>query len=145
MRVLLISMVLYLLGIAVLLYLRPALMFHKDGRWKEFGVGSDETTVFPFWMFCIGWAVISYGIGRLFFKEGAVNIVKNASAISALATGKSLTEDLVEPIGVSGPAPAEQMTKPGYYKLNSAVLRKKGAPRYIYMGTDVPSDLEESS
>jgi len=120
-------------------------MFHKDGRWKEFGVGSDETTVFPFWMFCIGWAVISYGIGRLFFKEGAVNIVKNASAISALATGKSLTEDLVEPIGVSGPAPAEQMTKPGYYKLNSAVLRKKGAPRYIYMGTDVPSDLEESS
>ena len=123
-------MVLYLLGIAVLLYLRPALMFHKDGRWK---------------VFCIGWAVISYGIGRLFFTEGAVNIVKNASAISALATGTGLTEDLVEPLPVSGPAPGEQMTKPGYYKLNSAVLRKKGVPRYIYMGTDVPSDLEDSS
>ena len=138
-------MVLYLLGIAVLLYLRPALMFHKDGRWKEFGVGNEETTVFPLWMFCIAWAVISYGIGRLLFREGPIDIVKNASAITAVATGRSLTEGLVEPLAVSGPAPAQEMSKPGYYKLSSAVLRKKGVPRYVYVGTDVPDDLEESS
>jgi len=141
MRVLLLSMVLYLLGIAVLLYLRPALMFHRDGRWKEFGVGNDETTVFPLWMFCIAWAVVSYGIGRILFREGAIDIVKNASAITAVATGRSITEGL-EPLPVSGPA-AEEMSKPGYYKLSTAIMRKKGVPRYIYVGTDVPDDLEE--
>jgi len=142
MRVLLLSMVLYLLGIAVLLYLRPPLMFHSDGRWKEFGVGNEETTVFPLWMFCIAWAVISYGIGRILFREGSVDIVKNASAITAIATGRSITENLVEPLPVSGPA-AEEMSKPGYYKLSTAVMRKKGIPRYIYVGTEVPDDLEE--
>ena len=135
-------MVLYLLGIAVLLYLRPALMFHKDGRWKEFGVSGEETTVFPLWMFCIAWAVISYGIGRILFREGPVDIVKNASMITAVATGKSLTDGLVEPLAVSGPA-AEDMSKPGYYKLSTAIMRKKGVPRYIYVGTEVPDDLEE--
>jgi hypothetical protein len=137
-------MVLYLLGIAILLYLRPGLMFHKDGSWKEFGVSGEETTVFPLWMFCIAWAVVSYGIGRILFREGPVDIIKNASAITAMATGRSITEGLVEPLPVSGPA-AEEMSKPGYYKLSTAIMRKKGVPRYIYVGTDIPDDLEESS
>jgi hypothetical protein len=130
-------MVIYLVGIATLLYLKPSIMFHKDGRWKEFGLGSDETTVFPLWMFCIVWAVISYGFGRLFFKEHTTTTL-----ISAAAIAKNLSETVVEPLPVSGPT-AEQPSKPGYYKLNSNVMRKKGVPRYVYVGTEPPADLED--
>lgn len=142
MRVLLLSMVLYLLGIVILLYLRPALMFHKDGRWKEFGLGNDDTTIFPLWMFCIGWAVISYGIGRISFREDSLELVKNVTAITSLATGKNLTDSLIEPLPLSGPESGE-LSKPGYYKLSTTIMRKKGVPRYIYVGTDAPAELDE--
>jgi hypothetical protein len=129
-------MVIYLVGIATLLYLKPSIMFHKDGRWKEFGVGGDETTVFPLWMFCIVWAVISYGFGRLSFKEHTTTL------ISAAAIAKNLSETVVEPLPVSGPT-TEQASKPGYYKLNSNIMRKKGVPRYVYLGIEQPDDLED--
>lgn len=133
MRVLLLSMILYLIGIALLLFFRPSLMFHKDGRWKEFGIGNDETTIFPVWMFCIAWAVLSYGICRLIFKEPHTHTLLSVAA-------NDISENLVQPL--SGPAEA---SKPGYYKLDASVLRKKGVPRYIYVGPETPGDLEESS
>ena len=115
-------MILYLVGISVALYLRPALMFNKDGTWKEFGVGNIEATVFPFWLFCIVWAVVAYIVCRLFFSEAAES-----------------TNDLVYPINSNEPA---LETKPGYYKLNANIMKKKGVPRYIYVGPDTPDDLE---
>lgn len=121
-------MVLYLLGIAILLFLRPQLMFRKDGSWKEFGMGGDEFTVFPLWMFCIAWAIVSYGIARMSLSQTSV-------AAASLAATKAVMENVVHPL------PTEN--KPGYYKLDSSVVRKKGAPRYIYVGPDAPSDLDE--
>lgn len=54
----------YILGISVVLFLRPKLMFRPGGTWKEFGVGRGENyTVIPFWLFAIFWAFISYGVG----------------------------------------------------------------------------------
>ena len=117
MKVLLYSMVLYLLGITIVLYLKPALMFNHDGSWKEFGMGEESTTRFPVWMFCIVWAVVSYAICRIGFAEPVV------AAVAAAATVES---------------------KPGYYKLDTNVLRKKGVPRYIYVGADAPEDFEEA-
>ena len=128
MGVLLFSMVLYLLGIAILLFFRPQLMFRKDGSWKEFGVGGDEFTVFPFWMFCIAWAILSYGIARMSLSTTSV-------AAASLAATKAVVENVVHPL------PTEN--KPGYYKLDTSTVRKKGAPRYIYVGPDAPSDLDE--
>jgi len=132
MGVLLLSLILYLLGIAILLFLRPQFMFHRDGSWKEFGVGGEDTTVFPLWMFCIGWAVVSYGIGRLCLGGHTRHVVAAAAAASM-------------PIS-SGPSqPEGELTKPGYYKLNASVMRKKGVPRYIYVGAEAPDDLEDDS
>ena len=71
MRVLLISALLYLSGVVVMLYLRPESMFHRDGRWKEFGLHTLEGTIFPFWMFCIAWAFISYFTSSLFGGGGS--------------------------------------------------------------------------
>jgi hypothetical protein len=32
--------------------------------------------------------------------------------------------------------------KPGYYKLDDAVMKDKGVPRYVYIGEEKPADLE---
>ena len=144
MRALLFSMLLYLFGVALVLFFRPEFMFYKDGRWKEFGVGYEGTTVFPFWMFCIAWAVFSYAIGRTFFGHSV--------ALLATVAASRLSEDnAVEPLPVNvpsgatsspGSADASSPVKPGYYKLNSNASRKKGAPRYVYVGTELPDDME---
>jgi hypothetical protein len=102
------------------------MMFHPNGRWKEFGVGDVETTVFPFWMFCIFWAIVCYSLSLLFVDTSKVAVV-SASNISP--------DNSVSPLGVSGPK------LPGYYKLNGNAS-KKGVPRYIYVGTEIPEDLD---
>jgi hypothetical protein len=41
-------------------------MFRPGGTWKEFGISSrDNYTVFPFWMFAIVWAVVSFALGNM--------------------------------------------------------------------------------
>ena len=69
MRTLLLSGILYLIGVIIALLVRPAIMFNENGQWKEFGMISIEHTIFPFWMFCIVWAVISYMISLLLVGE----------------------------------------------------------------------------
>ena len=65
----------YVVGVAVVLYVRPAVMFHPGGAWKEFGVSKEGGyTVFPFWMFAMVWSLVSYAfatpIRRLIFCVG---------------------------------------------------------------------------
>jgi hypothetical protein len=62
MRLLLYSGILYLAGVAIILTLKPEFMFYPDGTWKEFGIGRnpDRYTWFPFWIFALVWAVVSY-------------------------------------------------------------------------------------
>jgi hypothetical protein len=72
-------------------------------------------------------------------------------ALLATVAASRLSEDnAVEPLpvnvesGSSGSSFAEASSpvKPGYYKLNSNASRKKGAPRYVYVGTELPDDME---
>ena len=143
-------MLLYLIGVALVLFFRPQFMFYKDGRWKEFGVGYEGTTVFPFWMFCIAWAVFSYAIGRAFFGH-------SVALLATVAASRLSDDNAVEPLPVNVPSgysssgstgasmatsEASSPVKPGYYKLNSNASRKKGAPRYVYVGTELPDDME---
>jgi len=137
MKLLLFSLVIYLLGVAAVLYLRPQLMFRRDGSWKEFGVGGEDTSVFPIWTFCIAWAVLAYALGRLLFTESAV--VESAAVLPlGAAAAKSLSYTKAEQ--TSGP-----VTQPGYYRLDASVMRKKGIPRYIYVGEETPDDLETTA
>jgi hypothetical protein len=133
MKLLLFSLVIYLLGVAAVLYLRPQLMFRRDGSWKEFGVSGEDTSVFPIWTFCIAWAVLTYALGRLLFAEASVI---ETTAVS-VAAAKSLSYTRPE---ASGP-----VTQPGYYRLDASVMRKKGVPRYIYVGEETPDDLETTA
>ena len=77
MQILWLAIVFYSVGLAIILQLRPSLMFHENGSWKEFGYQRDSRhTLFPFWLFAILWAFCSYAI---------------AAAISWSFTGTSLT------------------------------------------------------
>lgn len=159
MRVLLLSAILYLTGVALVLFLRPKLMFHSDGRWKEFGTGSVDHTIFPFWLFCVVWGVLSYLITGLFVDEPGLSTV---AAASTLAVKPSIAlqeteppEDLIMPLPPKtkgrnhnsiAAASAEGNMKPGYYVLDPKGSGVDGVPRYIYIGPepDAAASEEES-
>ena len=62
----------YIFGISLVLYVKPHIMFGKGGDWKEFGIGRGENrTVIPFWLFCIFWAFISYGVALVIMSQFA--------------------------------------------------------------------------
>jgi len=115
MRVLLFSALLYLVGVVVVLFLKPKVMFNEDGSWKEFGLyNSEKYTWFPVWLFCIVWAIVSYGIVK--FTIGAS-----------------------EPEEVPTRNMGKKNLKPGYYVLNQNALESEGVPRYVYIGEEPPS------
>ena len=111
-------------------------MFKDDGGWKEFGVSSEDHTYFPFWLFCVLWAIISYGLVRMIYSEEAVKAAKAAKA------GKSVAS-IIEPAEEVPPSgPVDEAAASGYYKLDSNLMKRKGIPRYIYVGEEKPSDLD---
>ena len=116
-------------------------MFHRDGRWKEFGIGDvDGGTRFPFWLFCIVWAIVSFLISFVMFDSKG-SVVANAAPLAPLVPLSALRSYM----NVSGPADelplaGEPEMKSGYYRLNTSGS-KKGIPRYVYVGPDEPEDI----
>ena len=142
MRTLLLSAILYLLGVAIILFFRPKLMFHEDGRWREFGLGSNEKTVFPFWLFCILWAIVSYLITMLFIDEH--RLPRGSSVKTPALEYSEPPDDLLMPLPLKTKNRAkaveiEANMKPGYYVLDKRALKERGVPNYIYVGEE-PSD-----
>ena len=124
MRVLLFSILLYLTGVTVLLYLRPSYMFKEDGSWKEFSTQSTEDgTPFPIWAFCIVWAFVSFAVVKAVSYVPSVNL-----------------EKIPLPPKVSTEAPS---LKPGYYLLNREGSAEEGVPRYVYIGENAPQGRPE--
>ena len=67
MEILWFAIVIYSIGLGILLHFRPAFMFHENGSWKEFGYQRDSRhTLFPFWLFAIAWAFMSYVLAATF-------------------------------------------------------------------------------
>lgn len=111
------STVFYLLGVAAVLYLRPAVMFHADGRWKEFGVRDPNATMTPFWLFCVVWALVSFLVGQVLFPasaaEALTSVTASAAAASAALTPQSLTgrlsKSLLDEDGVTVATPLKPL------------------------------------
>ena len=142
MRTLILSAVLYLLGVAVLLLFRPKLMFKKDGSWKEFGTISDEHSIFPFWLFCIVWAIVSYLITLLLVGEyspASVAVAASAPVMNAVSsTEDESPEDAVEPLPLKTSTRRSNIInksmEKGYHMLNENATKKAGTPQYVYVG-----------
>jgi hypothetical protein len=166
MSVLYLALAIYIVGVAIVLYVRPSVMFHPDnGTWKEFGLDtSQRNTVFPFWMFTIVWAFISYAlasVGNVF----VANVVLNSSPEDHIATPISEVRYTETPVGsqvvhteatltpaprvraprapkvpsvaaISAPAAAIAPQLPGYYIVEP---QASGIPRFVYFGHEPPT------
>jgi hypothetical protein len=142
MQILIFSGILYLIGIATVLFFRPALMFNSKGEWKEFGIGREREhfSPFPFWMFAFVWAFISYVTIRLIFRvvnhyDGGVPKLNSRNARRNVNVSKS-TEILTDTQNDIG----DRELVPGYYILNTNSI-KKGQPRYVYYGQQPPGEF----
>uniref|UniRef100_A0A6C0DCC9 Uncharacterized protein n=1 Tax=viral metagenome TaxID=1070528 RepID=A0A6C0DCC9_9ZZZZ len=87
------AIVIYSAGLGLILYTRPSLMFMESGAWKEFGYQrGPRYTVFPFWLFAIVWAIVSYSLSAAItvgfgtYSSG-ISTMTVASAASRVGTG----------------------------------------------------------
>jgi hypothetical protein len=143
---------LYLIGVGVVLVLRPAFMFTPDGNWKEFGIGQreDRYTPFPFWLFCLTWAIVSYVLVLLLrplFVSSEPIEVEEAPLPSKNRRNNRANKTKMPPL----PPPVEledgdgegedavELPK-GYYVLNKKATKLSGVPKYVYLGPEEPSE-----
>jgi len=134
----LISGAVYLVGVAIVLVMKPSYMFTPDGHWKEFGIGKsqDKYTPFPFWLFCLLWAVISYII--VFFvydRLGMSTESKESKEVSDISLDQEKYDDsdlFYDPTIKTN----TQKLKKGYYMLNKKATRMAGVPKYVYLGEE---------
>jgi hypothetical protein len=138
---------LYLIGISIILILKPDLMFGKDGSWKEFGLGRSKHkhTWLPFWLFAISWAIISYIIVLIIASATGLGGVSNN--IDVPVQNNPIEPENISMKSVQGSfnnTSKKQLTssndmKPGYYILDTNETMKKGIPKYIYLGPESPN------
>jgi len=144
MSLLIYSGLLYLLGISIVLFIKPSWMFHADGKWKEFGLGrsKERHTWMPFWLFSILWAILSYlliltlagytGLGGVSMKTEV------AVSTEPIEPEQVSVKSLASNVSKRRPKSMEQMNK-GYYILDQAQSSKNGVPMYMYLGPKSPN------
>ena len=140
--------ILYLLGVALILILKPSLMFTEDGSWKEFGIGRNRNTHtwLPFWFFAILWALISYIITILIFVPQLQETQTATTATAATAVTPKIVAATIEKIKSSSIKSKRTKGIPmnlpdGYYIKNSAATDEAGGiPKYIYIGKGLPEE-----
>jgi hypothetical protein len=159
MHVLFLALTIYLLGVTIVLYLRPALMFHPGGTWKEFSLNPDPNhTWMPFWLFSVLWAFASYlvatGIQRFLLSAGSnadigvdadvedmeMPEIEEAPAPVRNRSRKpvNLNSDMdvdVEPVSKNM---GLNTSKNGFYVLNTKKYNSNHVPTYVYYGDQPP-------
>ena len=146
---LLYSGLLYLVGVSVVLYFKPDIMFNRNGEWKEFGLGRnpEQYTWLPFWLFTILWAIMSYLIIMIIFSPSPSFYPSDVSIFTE-KTELSVPMEELEPENVSTKALSSSIKKPpvntgdmkkGYYILDANETAKRGIPKYIYLGPEAPN------
>lgn len=155
MEILWLAIVFYTLGLAAVLYLRPALMFHPDGSWKEFGYEKRLThTMFPFWLFSIVWAFVSYALAatlvwRYMPLEATMSVGTMAMPAAMFEEEEDEDEeDTLVPVSRFQSRKARktmqkiqksQTVRPGFYTLDPDT--QDGVRKYVYYGPERPSDI----
>lgn len=143
--------ILYLVGVAVVLYFKPDYMFTPDGQWKEFGIGQnpERYTAFPFWLFCISWALVSYGIALILpltqskqntqsklFKNQIGSLYESSNNGKSNNSNQSVLESVLEGDLVGEDDFVQKKLKKGIYVLNKRATKLSGVPKYVYIGDD---------
>jgi hypothetical protein len=173
MEILWLAILFYSIGLGAVLHFRPALMFAENGTWKEFGyhrTTSTRYTLFPFWLFAIVWAIVSYALaaaivwawspatggGLMAVAAPAAALRYSASPIdeevdteSEISELSEMTEEEMPPEQTETirmrPTTKRVQTparqpRQGYYVLDPA-SEKSGLRRYIYYGAAPPPEV----
>jgi hypothetical protein len=147
MTILYLAFGIYIVGVALVLFIRPNSMF-RPGGWKEFGLSTGNSyTVFPFWMFTILWAIVSYVLATLaavmFTSVALRSSPTNVQIDDYLTDSMMEVEPVYQPISqapprirTQAPVSVPAMKQPGYYILEST---SNVAPKYVYYGTEPPT------
>ena len=139
-----VSGALYLFGVAVVLVIKPSFMFTPDGNWKEFGIGQSEAryTTFPFWLFCLVWAVLSYVIVLLtlplIMDTTPVETDSYQEPVYSRNNKKPKNKKVVEESDLlfdDEVEPVKTLPK-GYYVLNKKASRLAGTPKYVFIAEE---------
>jgi hypothetical protein len=147
MKILLISGIIYLLGVAIILWMKPEFMFREDGTWKEFGIGRDREnyTWFPFWLFVLFWSLLSYGL-TYFMMSGKtpVSFDSNSNSEETISskTKRTIKQRKLKLKKNKLTSPSSKNLTPGYYILNKDASKKMGVPKYVYVGKTAPPSAE---
>jgi len=148
MPLLLLSGLLYLIGISVILVLKPELMFSVDGNWKEFGLGRNKQkyTWMPFWLFTIMWAIVSYIIVLVILSTfGYINKNTDISVPNETIEPKNISQSIIPLKTKNNKSNMSNSMKSGYYILDTNETMKKGVPKYIYLGPEAPNLIYNST
>ena len=133
MKRLLVAGLVYLIVVAIVLIIKPSLMFTEDGTWKEFGIGRNPSTHtwLPFWLFAILWSLISYILVTIAFAVYGHTPVQDTQA-----------PEISIPIAKKSRSKGNPLNLPnGYYMLNNdATEAAGGVPKYVYIGQGLPDD-----
>ena len=134
---------LYLLGISIVLMIKPTLMFSEKGIWKEFGIGRPSATYtwLPFWLFSMIWAILSYLLVLLIASHTGLAGVYTPTDVSV--TTETLDPEYVSQKTSSSSSSSRKKMAPsdmknGYYMLDMNETAKRGVPKYIYVGPEAP-------
>lgn len=157
------AIAIYSVGLAVVITLRPALMFNENGTWKEFGYQrSSRHTLFPVWLFAIAWAFVSYALAAALIWILTGRSLAAAASTAAAASSVRWTpsrglmehdeeeaesddEDFTIPVSRVPRSVSRNSTsggrkpRPGYYVLDPE-SEQGGLRRYIYFGDTRPQE-----
>jgi hypothetical protein len=110
MQILWLAIFLYSIGLGVVLQFRPALMFHANGAWKEFGYQRDARyTIFPFWLFAITWALVSYALAAAIVAMWGRGAAVASTAAAATSWSSLSSSGRTRPIVYEEPSEEEIM------------------------------------
>ena len=59
-NIMLVSLIIFLVLFAILLATKPTLMFDKNGKPREFGIGYKNKTILPIWLLSIVLGIVCY-------------------------------------------------------------------------------------
>ncbi len=120
-------------------------MFTPDGQWKEFGIGQNEDrySPFPFWLFCLTWAIVSYVIVLILTPlVTGVSIRRNNNTFNTTKNynqrPKVNQAELDVDYAMNGDVNDSVELPKGYYVLNKKATRLAGVPKYVYIGAEEP-------
>lgn len=137
MKILLFSGLLYLAGVATILYIRPTLMFRDDGSWKEFGIGRNpaEYTWMPFWLAAILWAIVCYLMVLIMSDAFGAPTMKTVELSHRYPNDNGGRRNMKRASNII--SAADDDAAPGFYRLET----KGRLPRYIYVGEAPPGEF----